>query len=286
MLCVPRVRRVAPVRSPAYDWPYSKETVQVSQPAGRCGSSARLNPIIVIPARMASARLPGKPLALIAGRPMILHVLAIAQGAAIGPVLVACADAAIAEVVRAAGGTAVLTDPALASGSDRVSAALEAFDPGGTFDTVLNLQGDLPTVPPDYLRRVLAALDDQTFDITTLAAMIRSEVEAASPAVVKVAATLAPDTPVAPALYFSRAAIPWGSGPLLHHIGLYGYRRSVLRRFVALPPSRLEQRESLEQLRALEAGLRIGCSLVETAPHGVDTPDDLERVRRQLGETG
>ena len=217
---------------------------------------------------------------------MILHVLAIAQDACVGPVLVACADAAIAEVVQAAGGTAVLTDPALASGSDRVHAALEIFDASGAFDTVLNLQGDLPTVPPDYLRRVLAALDHRAFDITTLAARIQSEAEAASPAVVKVAAELTPDNPTAPALYFSRVAIPWGSGPLLHHVGLYGYRRSVLRRFVALPPTQLERRESLEQLRALEAGMRIGCSLVETAPCGVDTPDDLQRVRRQLGEPG
>ena len=233
---------------------------------------------------MASARLPGKPLALIAGQPMVLHVLRVAQEADIGPVLVACADAEIAEVVRAAGGTAVLTEPALASGSDRVNAALEVFDAGGAYNAVLNLQGDLPTVPPDYLRRVLAALNLQEFDITTLAATIRSEAEGASSAVVKVVAALSPDNPVAPALYFSRAAIPWGSGPLLHHVGLYGYRRSVLRRFVALPPSRLERRESLEQLRALEAGMRIGCTLVETAPVGVDTPEDLERVRRQLGE--
>ncbi len=243
-----------------------------------------MTPIIVIPARMASARLPGKPLAMIAGRPMILHVLAIAQQAAIGPVLVACADIEIAEIVRAAGGTAMLTDPALPSGSDRISAALEAFDTGGAFDTVLNLQGDLPTVPPHYIARVLEALQHREFDITTLAAPIRSEAEAASPAVVKVAAALGPDSAVGPALYFSRAAIPWGSGPLFHHIGLYGYRRSVLRRFVALPPSGLERRESLEQLRALEAGLRIGCALVDAAPFGVDTPEDLQRARQQLGD--
>ena len=210
---------------------------------------------------------------------MILHVLTIAQNAHAGPVLVACA-----EVVRAAGGTAVLTDPALASGSDRVSAALETFDASGAFDTVLNLQGDLPTLPPDYLARVLRALDHQEFDITTIAATIRSEAEATSAAVVKVVAALGPDDPVGPALYFSRAAIPWGIGPLFHHVGLYGYRRSVLRRFVALPPSRLERRESLEQLRALEAGMRIGCALVEAAPFGVDTPDDLQRVRRQLDD--
>ena len=214
---------------------------------------------------------------------MILHVLSIAQRADLGPGLVACADIEIAEVVKAAGGTAIMTDAALPSGSDRISAALEAFDAGGAFDTVLNLQGDLPTVPPEYLARVLAALDHPEYDIATLAAMICSEAEATSAAVVKVAAALGPDNPVAPALYFSRAAIPWGSGPLFHHIGLYGYRRSVLRRFVGLPPSRLERRESLEQLRALEAGLRIGCALVEAAPFGVDTPDDLLRVRRQLG---
>lgn len=245
-----------------------------------------LTPIIVIPARMASARLPGKPLAMIAGRPMILHVLAIAQEADAGPVLVACADVEIAEVVRAAGGTAILTDPALPSGSDRISAALQAFDASGAFDTVLNLQGDLPTLPPDYLARVLAALHHAEYDITTLAAMIRSDAEAANTAVVKVAAALGPDHPIGPALYFSRTAIPWGGGPLFHHVGLYGYRRSVLERFVALPPSPLERRESLEQLRALEAGMRIGCALVDAAPFGVDTPEDLQRVRRQLGDPG
>ena len=214
---------------------------------------------------------------------MILHVLEIAQTANVGPVLVACADIEIAEVVRAAGGTAIMTDAALPSGSDRISAALEAFDAGEAFDTVLNLQGDLPTVPPGYLTRVLAALGHPRYDIATLAATIRDDAEAASSAVVKVAAALGPDNPIGPALYFSRAAIPWGSGPLFHHIGLYGYRRNVLRRFVGLPPSRLERRESLEQLRALEAGMRIGCALVEAAPFGVDTPDDLGRVRRQLG---
>ena len=234
---------------------------------------------------MASARLPGKPLALIAGQPMITHVLAIARAAAIGPVLVACADREIAEAVGAVGGTAIMTDPTLRSGSDRVSAALDVYDPSGRFDTVINLQGDLPTVPPEYLARARATLDHQEFDIATLAAVIDDPMEASNPSVVKVATSLGPERRVAPTLYFSRAAIPWGDGGWFHHIGLYAFRRAALRRFVALPASELEARESLEQLRALEAGMRIGCALVEMVPLGVDTPDDLDRARRQLGDT-
>ena len=241
-----------------------------------------MNPIVVIPARMASARLPGKPLALIAGRPMILHVVERALQAAIGPVAVACAEAELAEIVRAAGALAVLTDPALPSGSDRVNAALAALDPDGQHDVVVNLQGDLPLIPAAVLRSVLTPLDDPGVDIATLVAPILSVEEAMAPSVVKAACAFAEGCAVAPALYFSRLPVPWGDGPLWHHIGVYAYRRAALARFVALPASPLERRENLEQLRALEAGLRIACAHVETAPFGVDTPADLDRARAAL----
>ena len=241
-----------------------------------------MHPIVVIPARMASTRLPGKPLADIHGRKMILHVLDRAREAGIGPVVVACAEAEIAAVVHAAGGDAVLTDPSLPRGSDRVYAALEVFDPRGRFDVVINLQGDLPTIPPAYLRRVLTPLGDSRCDIATLVAPVTSAEEAASPSVVKAACAFVGEEPVAPALYFSRAPIPAGEGPRWHHIGVYAFRRAALARFVALPESPLEQREALEQLRALEVGMRIGCARVDHAPFGVDTPADLERARGEL----
>lgn len=241
-----------------------------------------MNPIVLIPSRLASTRLPDKPLALIAGRPMILHVLDRARDAAIGPVAVACGDAAIADAVRAAGGTAVLTDPALPSGSDRVQAALHALDPGAVHDVVVNLQGDLPGLAPDLLRAVLRPLAEPATDIGTLVAPVESAAEAEAPSVVKAACAFAPGRDIAPALYFSRQPVPHGPGPLWHHIGVYAYRRAALARFVAAPPSPLEQRESLEQLRALETGLRIGCARVAHAPFGVDTPADLERARRMM----
>ena len=241
-----------------------------------------MNPIIIIPARMASSRLPGKPLADIAGRAMILHVLDRARDADIGPVAVACADAEIATVIQAAGGTAVMTDPALPSGSDRIHAALAILDPQNTHDVVINLQGDLPTIPPAQLRAVLAPLADPEFDIATLVAPIETAEEAASPSIVKAACSFEHGRAVAPALYFSRAAIPAGDGPRWHHIGIYAYRRAALARFVALPEGPLERRESLEQLRALEAGMRIACTRVDHAPHGVDTPADLARARKDL----
>ena len=243
-----------------------------------------MNPIIVIPARMASTRLPGKPLALIAGRPMILHVVERAVEAAIGPVAVACAESEIADAVRAAGALAVLTDPALPSGSDRVNAALAAFDPDGRHDIVVNLQGDLPLIPPASLRAVLVPLDDPAVDIATLVAPILSVEEAVSPSVVKAACAFEEGDVAAAVLYFSRLPVPWGEGPLWHHIGVYAYRRAALARFVALPASPLERREGLEQLRALAAGLRIACARVETAPFGVDTPADLDRARAALEE--
>ncbi|HUZ64785.1 MAG TPA: 3-deoxy-manno-octulosonate cytidylyltransferase [Acetobacteraceae bacterium] len=241
-----------------------------------------MNPIVLIPSRMASTRLPGKPLADIHGQPMIVHVLRRGQEAGIGPVAVACAEEEIAVVVRAAGGIAVLTDPALPRGSDRVHAALATLDPQGRHDVVVNLQGDLPTIPPAQLRAVLAPLADPAIDIATLVAPITTPEEAAAPSVVKAACAFDRGRAVSPALYFSRAAIPAGEGPLWHHIGIYAFRRVALARFVALPESPLERRESLEQLRALEAGMRIACARVDHAPFGVDTAADLERARSVL----
>lgn len=213
---------------------------------------------------------------------MIVHVLMRAREAAIGPVAVACADPEIADAVTAAGGTAVMTDPALPSGSDRVHAALATLDPHGAHDVVVNLQGDVPTVAPALLRSVVGPLYDPAVDIGTLVAPIESAEEAALPSVVKAACAFEHGRAVSPALYFSRAVIPSGDGPLWHHVGIYAFRRAALARFVALPESPLERREKLEQLRALEAGMRIACARVEAGPFGVDTPSDLERARRVL----
>ncbi len=242
-----------------------------------------MTPIILIPARLGSTRLPNKVLADIAGLPMIVHVLRRALESGLGPVAVACGESQIAEAVRATGGRAVLTDPALPSGSDRIHAALAALDPHGEHDVVINLQGDLPGIDPGYLRAVLSPLRDPAVDIATLVAPITSEAEAQAPSIVKCVCAFPPDADTAPALYFSRAAVPAGEGPLWHHIGIYAYRRAALARFVALPPSALEQREKLEQLRALEAGMRIGVARVAAAPFGVDTPEDLATARRNLG---
>ncbi len=242
-----------------------------------------MNPIVIIPSRMAATRLPGKPLADIHGRPMIVHVLDRAREAAIGPVAVACGDPEIVDAVRASGGTAVLTDPSLPRGSDRVHAALAELDPQGRHNVVVNLQGDLPTIPPAFIRAVLAPLSDPAIDIATLVAPITNDEEAQAPSVVKAACAFEQGRAVSPALYFSRAPIPWGDGPRWHHIGIYAFRRQALARFVALPESPLERRESLEQLRALEAGMRIACARVAHAPFGVDTPADLDRARIDLG---
>jgi 3-deoxy-manno-octulosonate cytidylyltransferase (CMP-KDO synthetase) len=245
-----------------------------------------VNPIVVIPSRMASTRLPGKPLADIHGKPMIVHVLDRAREAEIGPAAVACGDVEIADAVRAAGGIAVMTDPSLPRGSDRVHASLASLDPQGRHDVVVNLQGDLPTIPPVYLRTVLTPLADPAFDIATLVAPIGSREEAEAPSVVKAACAFDQGRAVSPALYFSRVPIPWGDGPRWHHIGIYAFRRAALARFVSLSESPLERRESLEQLRALEAGMRIACARVENAPFGVDTADDLERARADLKPKG
>jgi len=232
---------------------------------------------------MGSTRLPNKVLADIGGRPMIVHVLEGARAAGLGPVAVACGEAEIAEAVRAAGGVAVMTDPELPSGSDRIFAALGVLDPSGRHDVVINLQGDLPGIEPADLGAVLLPLRDPGYDIATLVAPIMSVAEAAAPSVVKCVCAFAPDAATAPALYFSRNAVPWGEGVLWHHIGIYAYRRAALARFVGLAPSMLERREKLEQLRALEAGMRIGVARVAAAPFGVDTPEDLEDARRRLG---
>ncbi len=245
-----------------------------------------VRPIVLIPARLASTRLPNKPLAPIAGKPMIVQVLERAEAAGVGPVAVACAEEEIAEAVRAAGGQAVLTDPALPSGSDRVHQALQRLDPAREYDVVVNVQGDLPTLPPEDITAALAPLEEPNCDIGTLAAIIHREEERHSPNVVKIATALSTEQRIARALYFSRASIPWvgaeDSFPLFHHIGLYAYRREALEAFVSMPPSPLEKRESLEQLRALEAGFRIDVALVDSVPLGVDTPADLERARAIL----
>ena len=239
------------------------------------------NPIVLIPARMGSTRLPDKPLADIHGVPMIVHVWRRARAANLGRVVVAADDSRIFAAVEAAGGEAILTGLHHQSGSDRIYEALVHLDPGGRHDNVVNVQGDLPTIAPEAIRAAAALLDLAGADIGTLGAVIARDDERTNPNVVKiVGAELAPGR--LRALYFTRATAPWGEGPLVHHIGLYAWRRAALERFVALPPSPLELREKLEQLRALEAGLRIDAAIVATVPLGVDTPLDLERARALL----
>ncbi|HJO72926.1 MAG: 3-deoxy-manno-octulosonate cytidylyltransferase [Rhodospirillales bacterium] len=243
------------------------------------------NPVVVIPARMTAHRLPGKPLADIRGAPMIVHVWRRAAEADLGPVVVACAEAEIIDAVEAAGGHAVMTRPDHVSGTDRVFEAIEAIDEERCFDAVINLQGDLPTIAPEAVGAVLAPLADEAVDIGTLAAAAAPE-ERDDPNVVKAVVSLAAGASIGRALYFSRAPVPFGDGPLYHHIGIYAFRRAALARFVELPPGALEKRERLEQLRALENGMRIDAALVDTVPLGVDTPADLERARRLLADPG
>jgi len=237
--------------------------------------------LVLIPARMAATRLPGKPLLDIGGLPMIVHVLRRAEEARIGRVAVATDTPEIAAAVQSHGGEAVMTRPDHPSGSDRIYEALKHLDPEGRTEIVVNLQGDFPTISPENIRAVLPPLADPAVDISTLASEIHTEEEDLAPSVVK-----AVGSPIGPrrlrALYFTRATAPWGDGPRYHHIGLYAYRRAALERFVALPPSPLEQQEKLEQLRAMEAGMRIDVTIVDTVPRGVDTPDDLETARRLL----
>jgi len=238
-------------------------------------------PLILIPARMASTRLPGKPLADIHGSPMIVHVWKRACEAKAGRVAVAGAEQQIVDAVVHAGGEAILTKPDHPSGSDRIFEAASKLDPERRYDVVVNLQGDLPTLDPMLVRAVIDALGRSKADIATLATEIRDEGEKTNPNVTK-AVIAAGDGRVGRALYFTRATAPWGEGPLYHHIGIYAYRRKALDRFVAMPPSALEKREKLEQLRALEAGMTIAVAIVDAVPLGVDTPADLERARSAL----
>lgn len=239
--------------------------------------------LVLIPARMASTRLPGKPLADIAGRPMIVHVAARAAESGLGRVVVATDTEAVAAAVRANGFEAVMTRADHESGSDRIFEALQALDPKGEVETVVNVQGDLPTIDPELIRAAFRPFEDASVDIATLGVEITRDEEKTNPNVVKIVGS-----PLSPsrlrALYFTRATAPWGDGPLFHHIGLYAYRREALERFVKLGPSPLEKRERLEQLRALEAGMRIDAEIVSSVPLGVDTPEDLERAREILSQ--
>jgi 3-deoxy-manno-octulosonate cytidylyltransferase (CMP-KDO synthetase) len=240
-----------------------------------------MNPLVAIPSRLAATRLPNKPLADIHGLPMIVHVWRRAVEADCGPVLVACAEQALVDAVAAAGGRAVLTDPGHHTGSDRIAEAIARFDPDRRYDVVINVQGDLPTIDPAAIRASLLALEDPAVDIGTLVAEIKDEEDRMNPNVVKCVVGFPPGRRVARALYFSRATVPARQGPH-YHIGLYAYRRAALERFVKLPPGVLQQRESLEQLRALENGMRIDAVLVDTVPLGVDTAAELARARELL----
>jgi 3-deoxy-D-manno-octulosonate cytidylyltransferase len=239
------------------------------------------DPLVLIPARLAATRLPNKPLAEIAGEPMIVHVWRRAVEAGIGPVAVATDAPEILEAVTRAGGQAVMTRTDHASGSDRIFEAVEKLDPNGRHDVVVNVQGDLPTIDPAAIAASIIPLSDPAVDIATLVAVIAREEERTNPNVVKMVGS-----PVSSgrfrALYFTRATAPYGDGPLYHHIGLYAYRRKALQRFVGLTPSPLEVREKLEQLRALEAGMRIDAVVVDDVPLGVDIPHDLDRAREIL----
>ena len=240
-----------------------------------------MNPIVVIPARLASTRLPDKPLADIHGRPMIVHVWQRAMEAEVGPVLVACAEAEIVAAVEAAGGRAVLTRPDHPSGSDRVWEAVQLVDPEGRHDVIVNLQGDMPNVDPEVLRAVLTPLKDPAVDIATPAALIEDPAERDDPHAVKAVANFG-GRRIAQALDFLRELPPDYDGPAYHHPGIYAYRRQALARFVALPPSARELERKLEQMRAMDDGLRIDLALIDSDPLGVDTPADLARIRELM----
>lgn len=241
-------------------------------------------PIILIPARMASTRLPNKPLADICGLPMIVQVMNRALESNLGRVVIACAEQEIADAITQAGGEAVLTDPDLPSGSDRILQALQKVDPQAQHDIIINVQGDLPTLDPSLIRTAYDLVKDSPADIGTLGAIITREEEKTNSNVVKAIAEIdfAAGEKMGRALYFSRVTAPHGEGPLLHHIGLYTYKRHALEKFVASKPGVLEQREKLEQLRALALGMRIDIAVVDTVPLGVDTPEDLETACRFL----
>jgi len=240
--------------------------------------------LVVIPSRLAATRFPRKPLAPILGKPMIVHCLERAQQAGCGPVLVAAGDEEIVAAVEAAGGLAVMTDPDHPSGSDRIWEAVKDFDPDAEFDVIVNVQGDLPTLDPSIVAACANALAGGADIVTPVAEITRLE-ERTNPNVVKAFVGFAPGERQARALTFTRATAPFGDGPLYHHIGLYAYRRNALERFVSLPPGVLERREKLEQLRALEAGMRIDAVLVDTVPLGVDTPEDLARAESILSDS-
>jgi 3-deoxy-manno-octulosonate cytidylyltransferase (CMP-KDO synthetase) len=239
-----------------------------------------MNPIILIPARLAATRLPGKPLADIGGLPMIVRVLRQAEKAGAGPVAVAAGDPEIVAAVEAAGGRAVLTDPALPSGSDRILAALAVLDPAGRHDVIINLQGDMPFVDPGVIGACAALLSDPACDISTVVAPEASPADRANADVVKAVLAMDANGKAGRALYFTRSTL-YGDAPVWRHIGIYGYRRDALVRFHTAPPSALEQREKLEQLRALELGMTIRAAVANTAPISVDTPADLEDARRE-----
>jgi 3-deoxy-manno-octulosonate cytidylyltransferase (CMP-KDO synthetase) len=238
-----------------------------------------LHPLLLIPARMAASRLPGKPLAMIGGAPMIVQVMRRAQESGLGRVVVAAGDAEIVEVVKAAGGEAVLTPAGLPTGSDRIHAALCMIDPDGKHDSIVNVQGDVPTLDGKYIRACHNVLNNPDVDIATLATRITDAADLAAPQVVKAALEMKDGETAGRALYFSRLAVPSGGGPHYAHIGIYAYRRAALDAFVAAPRAVLEARESLEQLRALALNLRIDAALVDAMPLGVDTPDDLAKAR-------
>ena len=240
------------------------------------------NTILMIPARMASTRLPGKPLADIAGLPMIVQVVRRAEESGLGRAVVATDSKEVADIVEKHGGEAVMTRDDHESGSDRIWEALEKIDPRGNVETIVNVQGDLPTIDRESIRASVAPLADAAVDFATLATEIVHDDERTNPNVVKLVGTFVTER-ILRALYFTRATAPWGDGPLYHHIGLYAWRRDALERFVKLPASTLEKREKLEQLRGLEAGMRCDAALVDTVPLGVDTPADLERARALLG---
>ena len=241
--------------------------------------------LVVIPSRLASTRLPNKPLADICGKPLIVHVWNKAVKANVGPVIVACGDAEIMQVVKSFGGEAILTDPRLPSGTDRIKAAADLYDPHQSYDSIINVQGDLPTLDPALLEEALLPLADPFVDIATLATIIKDPFELKNENFVKVALSLHQDTTVGRALYFSRSPIPWGPGPHYHHVGLYAYRREAFNRFVSLPVNALEKQESLEQLRALADGMRIDVKVVKSkALFGVDTPADLAKAIQIMSE--
>lgn len=245
-----------------------------------------MTPILLIPARMAATRLPGKPLAEIGGLPMIVRVLRQAEAAGVGPVAVAAGDAEIVEAVEAAGGRAVLTDPDLPSGSDRIVAALHTLDPEGRHDVVINLQGDIPFIAPEAIRACVGLLADQpAADISTVMVAEAGPADRSNPDMPKVVAAMAPDGRSGRALYFTRSVL-FGEGPVWIHHGIYGYRRRALERFTAAPPSPLERRERLEQLRALELGMTIWSAVLDEVPISVDNPADLERARAHARRIG